>query len=180
MKESIQTMVNAIERDVGGVSIVLCPDLKRREWLVDDVESVVPTAAQAFRTASAEEALKRRDELALLVPDNEREVVLDLDACRDQALEPARSQPIVLFLLRGGDGYAALAREAPSLWSWACGSDADPEAMAEIDVPAERAEFANETGQTPESWLASWLAGEMPRTSVNYATAYRAKLLEAR
>jgi hypothetical protein len=180
MTEPIQTLVNALERDDGGLAIVLCPDLKRREWLVGDVESIVPTRARAFRTDSAEDALKQPDRLALLVPSNERDVVLDLDACRDQALDPARSQPIVLFLVRGGDGYAALASEAPSLWSWACGSDVDPEQLAEVDISTERTVFEQTTGKTPERWLASWIAGEMPRTSANYSLAYRAKLLELR
>lgn len=176
----MQTLVNALERDDGGLAIVLCPDLRRREWLVGDVESIVPSGACALRTSSVVEALERRDQLVLLVPSDEREVVLDLDACRDQALEPARSQPIVLFLLRGGDGYDALAREAPSLWSWACGSDVDPEAMAEVDVATGRRDFEQQTGKAPEDWLALWLAGAMPMTSANYALAYRAKLLEPR
>ena len=62
---------------------------------------------------------------------------------------------MVLFLLRDGDGRRALAKEAPSLWSWATGSDSDPEALAEIDPAAERAAFEAQHGVTPEDWVLS-------------------------
>lgn len=147
MREPSIALLGAIERDVGGLAIVTCPDLDLRDWLVAEVESLVPTDAHAFRTRSVREALDAPDRLALLIPVNEAEVVRELDGCRDQALEPARTQPLVLFLLRHGDGYQTLAAEAPSVWSWASGSIVDPEALAELDLDAERARFCDETGR---------------------------------
>ncbi len=178
MREPGVALAGAIERDEGGLAIVTCPDLDLREWLVREVESLVSTSARAFRTASVGEALGRPDCMALLIPVDEAEVVRELDACRDQALEPPRTQPIVLFLLRDGDGHRTLAVEAPSAWSWASGSDVDPEQLAELDVKAERASFRDETGEEPEAWLARWRRHELPRTSEHYARAFWAFTLE--
>jgi hypothetical protein len=178
MRDPIESLASAIERDKGGVAIVWCPDLGLREWLVGEVESLAPTAARPIRAATVEEAIGAVDRMVLLVPADEREVVLDLDASRDRLLEPARAHPVVLFLLRNGDGQQTLAKEAPSLWSWAAGSDADPEALAEIDPAAERAAFEAKHGATPETWLARWRAGEIARSAESLSVAYRAMLLE--
>lgn len=180
MREPGVALAGAIMRDEGGLAIVTCPDLDLRDWLVREVESLVPTGADPFRTASVVDALRVPNRMALLIPRDEVEVVRDLDACRDQALEPPRTQPIVLFLLRHGDGHRTLALEAPSAWSWAGGSDVDPERLAELDVDAERARFTKETGQTPETWLGPWRAQELPRTRENYARAFWALTLERR
>jgi hypothetical protein len=158
---------------------VLCPDFGLRDWLVEQVESLVPEEAHPLRVSDVEEALAEPTRLVLLVPKDERGAVLDLDASRDRILqEPARSQPIVLFLLRGGDGARALANEAPGLRSWIGGSDADPEALAEIDVPEERAAFEREHGVTPEAWLTRWRSGALPETTSHFRTAHTAMLLE--
>lgn len=180
MREPIQTLLGAIERDEGGIAVVWCPDMGLRKWLVGEVESLVPTAAQPFRTSSVEEALASPDRMALLIPDDEEATVLDLDGSRDRLRDEdrPRTQPIVLFLLRHGDGERALAEQAISLSSWIGGSDADPEALAEIDVAAERARFEQETGTTPEAWLSSWRAERTPATGESFAMAYRAMLLE--
>lgn len=180
MRDPVQTMINAIERDKGGIAIVWCPDLGLREWLVGEVESLAAPDANPVRKDDVEAALEEPSRLVLLVPNNEREVVLDLDASRDRLLEaPVRSQPIVLFLARNGDGQRALAAEAMSLASWVGGSDADPEAIAEVDPNAERDAFQRELGATPEQWLQGWRSGARPHTSENFRTAYRAMLLEA-
>ena len=173
-------MLNAIDRDPSGVAVILCPDFGLREWLVDQVESLASKSAEPIRLAEVEAALAERSRLVLLVPKNEREAVLDLDASRDRILHVPRSQPIVLFLLRDGDGARALAIEAPSLRSWIAGSDADPEKLAEVDVTAERTAFTSEHGETPEAWLARWRAGAIPETSSNYRAAHQAALLEER
>jgi len=180
MREPIQALLGAIERDEGGIAVVWCPDMGLREWLVGEVESLVPTATQPIRTSSVEEALTFPDRMVLLVPDNEEATVLDLDGCRDRLRDEdrPRTQPIVLFLLRHGDGARALAEQAISLSSWIGGSDADPEALAEIDVAAERARFEQETATTPEGWLSSWRAGRTQQTGESFAMAYRAMLLE--
>lgn len=178
MREAIQALVGAMERDLGGLAIVYCADLRMREQLVDDVESLAPTVARPFRTADVGAAIAAHDRLALLIPVDEREVVLDLDGSREQALEPPRTQPIVLFLVRDGDGSSALATEAPSVRSWASGNDVDPEKLAEIDVEAERASFQARTGKTPEDWLAAWRAGAILQDAAAYTIAFRAALLE--
>jgi len=178
MRESNQSLVGALERDLGGLAIVFCADFTRRAQLVEEVASLASSRAAPLRTADVRAAIAAHDRLVLLVPDNEREVVLDLDGSREQTLEPARTQPIVLFLMRDGDGSKALALEAPSIWSWASGNDVDPEALSEIDIDAERASFLERTGQTPEAWLAQWRTGEMPQDAAAYVLAYRAALLE--
>lgn len=180
MREPGVALAGAILRDEGGLAIVTCPDLDLRDWLVREVESLAPTDAHPFRTASVAEALREPHRMALLIPLDEAEVVRDLDACRDQALSPPRTQPIVLFLLREGDGHRSLALEAPSAWSWAGGSDVDPEQLAELDIEAERARFAEEAGSTPEAWLRPWRAQQVPRTQENYARAFWAMTLEQR
>lgn len=181
MRSAIESLLNAIDRETGGVAVVRCPDFGLRDWLVEQVESLVSASAQAHRVADAEAALREPNRLALLVPNNEREVVLDLDGSRDRILEDhPRTQPIVLFLLRDGDGELALAREAPSLRSWVSGSDADPEAIAEVDVDQERRAFEARHGVSPEAWLVRWRDEDLPMTATNFRTAYDASLLEIR
>lgn len=179
MRNAVQSMLNAVGRDTGGVSVIRCPDYGLREWLVEQVESLVPADARPLRSTDVDAALAEPDRLVLLVPDDEREVVIDLDASRDRMLQdPARTQPIVLFLLRGGVGEEALAREAPSLRSWLNGSDADPEALAAIDVSKERDAFERDHGTDPETWLWRWRSGDFAETGDNFRTAYEAALLE--
>jgi hypothetical protein len=116
--------------------------------------------------------------MALLVPSDEPAVVEELEGRRDQLLaDPPRTQPVILFLLRDGDGQVALAK-APSLSSWVRGSDVDPDQIAEVDVTAERARFQAEVGQSVEDWLAAWRAGAIPRDGETFARAYWAALLE--
>lgn len=181
MRNAIQSLLNAIDRDPGGVAIVLCPDFGLRDWLVEQVETLVPEGANAVRVAEVEPALADPSRLVLLIPKDERATVLNLDGSRDRILQkPGRSQPIVLFLLRGGDGEHTLANEAASLRSWVGGSDADPEKLAEIDVPTERTAFESKHGVTPETWLTEWRSGALPETAQNFRTAHEAMLLEER
>lgn len=181
MRNAILSLLNAIDRDPAGVAVVLCPDYGLRDWLVAQVEGLAPDGAAPLRVTDVEQALAVPERLVLLIPNNERTAVLDLDACRDRIIqESARTQPIVLFLLRGGDGVQALAADAPSLRSWVSGSDADPEALAEPDIPKERADFQAKQGMSPEAWLAQWRAGALPQSGANYRAAYDAMLLEDR
>jgi len=156
MRDPIQALMTAMERDLGGVAVVWCPDLGLREWLVGEVESLAPAGSDPAVVDGVEAALAQPKRLMLLVPGNDREVVLDLDASRDRlrSEDAPRTQPIVLFLLRNGDGEKALATEAISLASWVSGSDADPDALAQVDARAEREAFEHEVGTTPEEWLA--------------------------
>ncbi|HWO22449.1 MAG TPA: hypothetical protein VNO30_27010 [Kofleriaceae bacterium] len=172
-----QALISALERDLGGVAVIWCPDLGLREWLLDEVEGLAPLDAMPLRTASVDEAIKTPDRMVLLVPDDERAAVEELEGRRDQLLDPPRSQSVVLFLLRDGDGRIALAN-APSLSSWVRGSDVDPDRVAEVDVTSERARFDTEMGQSVEDWLAAWRAGAIPRNGETFARAYWAALLE--
>lgn len=133
MRNAIQSLLKIVDSDSGGVAVVLCPDFGLRDWLVELVESLVPDGANAVRVTEVEAALGEPSRLVLLIPSDERETVLDLDANHDRMLELERSSPIVLFLLREGDGERTLAQEAPSLRSWIGGRSADPEKLAEID-----------------------------------------------
>jgi hypothetical protein len=172
-----QALISAIERDLGGVAVVWCPDLGLRDWLIDEVEGLAPVGAAPFRTASVEEAIKTPERMALLVPDDERAAVEELEGCRDQLLEPPRTQSVILFLLRDGDGRIALAK-APSLSSWVRGSTVDPDRIAEVDATSERARFHAEAGKSVEDWLVAWRAGDIPRDGESFARAYWAALLE--
>jgi hypothetical protein len=135
VRDSIAAILSAVERDVGGVAIVWCPDLGLREWLVGEVEALVSSDRQPVRVTSLDAALAAHDRMALWLPTNEREAVLALDGSRDLLRNPEhpRTQPIVLFLIRGADGARALRDEATSLWSIVVGSDVDPEALSEVD-----------------------------------------------
>lgn len=177
MRSPMDVVVNAVDRDVGGVVIVWCPDLGLREWLVGEVQSVVDLAARPFRAETLDAALTQPLRMALLVPGDEREMVRDLDGARDRLIETGRTQPIVLFLLRDGDGRRELER-LPSLASWIEGSDADPEKVAEIDVVAERAAFVREVGESPEEFLTKWRAEKLTNDARNLNLSYWATLLE--
>lgn len=178
MRDPIEALLGALDRDPGGIALVWSPlDFGIRDWLVSQVASLAPERSP-LTVSTVDEALAAPDRLALLVPRNEREVVEDLDACRERirSEEHPRTQPIVLFLFRGTEAQQALA-SAASLRSLVGGSDPDPEALAEVDVPRERAEFQRRTGVTPEDWLRGWEDESRPRTAEAYALAAWAKLL---
>ena len=177
MRSPMDAIVNALDRDTGGGVVVWCPDLGLREWLVGEVESVADADARPFRPEALEAALAEPARMALLVPRDEREVVKDLDASREQLLETARTQPIVLFLLRNGDGQRTL-EALPSLASWVGGNEADPDKLAEVDPAAEREAFIAQVGQSPEEFLSKWRAEQLPNNSRHLSLSYWANLLE--
>ena len=172
-----QELLSAIERDRGGIAIVRCPDLGLRDWLIDETRGLAGLGAKPVIVRSVAEALAVPDQLALLVPSDERELMDDLEGCRDLFLAPARSQPVVVFLIRDGDGARRLPF-LPSLASWVRGSDVDPEKLAEIDVVAERERFEAEAGESVEAWLERWRAGRIEQTGQQSARAYWAAMLE--
>lgn len=177
MRDPIEGSLSAIERAADGFVIVWYPNFELQEWLVGEAESVAPHGSNPLRTSSLEEALTTKERLVLLVPENEREIVLALDAQRDSLI--GRRFPIVLFLLRDVDGQRALAKDAPSLAHWVRGNDVDPEELAEIDPVTELASFENEHHLSPEAWLEKWRSGAFAQTGQNIRTSYRAMLLEA-
>lgn len=178
MSNPVASIANALERNGDGIVVVYYPDFGVRDWLVGEVESIAG-AEDSVHTDSVREAHAHPEALVLLLPVNERAAVEELEGMRDRFLEPKRAHPVVLFLLRDGDGARAL-REAPSLASWIRGSDPDPERLSEVDVEAERRAFEAEVGASPEEWLARWRAGNVPMEARTMMLSYRAALLERR
>ncbi len=178
MRDPIQSIVRALEQNETSVVVIWVPDMGMRNWLASEVGSVVPPGVETNMVNTAAEALQDRDRVVLLVPDDERDVVLELDSRRGQIEEPQRTQPIVIFLIRDGDGERALVREAVGLRSWVGGNDVDPEDIAEIDVEEGRAAFEVATGMTPEAWLEKSRNGEIELDIATITWSYRAKLLE--
>lgn len=177
MRSPAEGILSTIERDPSGIGVIWCPDFALRDWLVGEVESLAPEGSHPLRMADVASALVERGRMILLVPTNEAEAVRDLDANRDR-LVVERTQPIVVFLLRHGDGERALSTEAVNLGRWLRGSDADPDALAEIDPVAERAAFVAAVGERPEEFLAKWRTEKLPNNSKNLGLSYWANLLE--
>jgi hypothetical protein len=143
--------------------------------LIREVEELVMPGSDPFRTASAAEAIDDPRRMALLVPDDDAVAVHDLSSCCDQILAN-RDHPVVLFLLRNGDGLTELAR-SPSLSSVVRGRDVDPEQDSEMDVSKERDGFIAGTGNTPKDWLVAWHAGRIRRDGNALSLAYLAAML---
>lgn len=179
MRDPVSAILSAIRRDDGGIAILWCPaDVGLRDWVISQVEDL-GGAQSPITVRSVDEAMAEPDRLVLLVPADEVTAIQDLDASRDRIRSEAhpRSQPIVLFLMRGDAARNALAN-AVSLRSIASGNDPDPEELAEVDVPVERERFQREIGATPEQWLADWRAGTIGMTPQTFGIASLAKLLE--
>lgn len=177
MSDPMLDLASALDRDASAFVVVYYPERITRESLLADVESLLPASVPHLRTASIDEALAHPEALVSLLPDDESAAVLTLDGMREHFLQPPRQQPVVLFLLRGGQGEKTLPH-APAFASWIRGQEVDPEKLAQIDVEQERGDFLARTGRTPQVWLASWRAGEMAATAETLALSYRAQLLE--
>ena len=177
MRSPAEAILSAIERDPNGIGLVWCPDFGLRDWLVGEAESLAPQAATSVVLHDVASALAQPNRLVLLVPQDETEVIRDLDAMRDR-LTQGRSWPVVVFLLRHGDGQRTMATEAAGLRSWLRGSDADPDAIAEVDPVTERAAFIAHAGEPPEAFLTKWRAEQVPNNARNLGLYYWADLLE--
>jgi hypothetical protein len=175
-------VLSAIGRDLGGVAVVLYANREERDWIVNDVASLLPLNDAPLVTCDVERALQGSDRVVFLVPNDERAAVLALDAGQAWArdLGSPHTRPVVLFLQRGGPGQEALASVAFHLARLVQGRVVDPEKLAEVDVDAERQDFITAWGETPESWLVRWQAEKLPATAANVSASYRAKLLERR
>ena len=182
MRDPIEALLGAIQRDAGGIALVWSPqDVGVRDWLVSQVLGLTQDRAPAV-VETVDQALAFPDRLAVIVPRNEAEAVADLDASRERirSVEAPRTQPIVLFLYRDGAGQRALA-DAASLRSLTGGSDPDPEALSEapvaVDQAGERTRFEARMSRTPEVWLAEWRHGSLAQNAENYAVAAWADFL---
>lgn len=172
-------LATALARAATGVVIVLYPDHAARAEILADIRSLLPADAPTTKTASVTTALRSRDRFVFLLPDDEQAAVRELDGRREQFLEPRRSAPVILFLLRGGSGDKELAL-APALASWTRNVQVDPAKIATVDVDRERVEFTEKLGMSPEQWLAGWRAGDIPADGDSLALSYRAAFLERR
>jgi hypothetical protein len=182
MRDPLDALASAIERDPAGIAIIWSPqDIGIRDWLVSEVERLAADQAPAV-VETVEAALALPDHLVILVPRNEREAVLDLDASRERIFseDTPRSRPVVLVLFREGDGQKALS-EAASLRSLSRGSDPDPEALAAeprpVDLVEQRTRFEERTGLPPEAWLGEWRSGLLISNAENYSLSVWADFL---
>lgn len=156
------------------MGLVIYSDHSQRSELIQELELLVPSGLPVLRTSSVDEVSAHPDKLILLTPLDEAGAVLTLDGRREQFLN--RRVPMLLFLLRGGEGLKALS-EAPGLASWLNGSEVEPERLQSIDLESQTRAFLERTGKTPEAWLDSYKAGEIPETFENILLTHRARLL---
>lgn len=168
---------NALNSGATPIVVVYYPDLGARRAAVEEVASIASPRWPLHETSSVPDALEHPDSLVFLIPGDERAAVEDLDGLRDAF--GTRRLPVVLFLMRNGDG-ARLLPETLGLVGWVRGNDVDPDRAAQIDEKAERREFERLTGETVESWLARYRAGDVPADAAGLARTYRALLLERR
>jgi hypothetical protein len=176
MRDPVSAILKAVARETSGIVVVWVPDLDLRGWVVDLVRGLTLELDPVQKT-DVEGVLAEPSRLVLLVPQDERETVLDLEGSLDRLLEPSRTRPVVLFLERSGVGRALLAKSA-CLASWVRARDVDPEELAEIDVPKKRIAFESKHGVTPEVWLTKWRLGALPKSGENYRELFDATLLE--
>ncbi len=155
------------------VCLVLYSSVGTLDDTIETVRLVAPTSWRPTRTTNVEDAFKKQDEPLLLTPDDEVSAILTLDGRREALVE--RSEPVVVFLLKGGSGEQSL-RRAPNLASWLRDGIFDPE-PAEIDVEQEQRRFVEVTGRSPRQWLDVWQRGEIPDTLDNNVLYQRALLL---
>lgn len=156
------------------IGLVIYSDYAQRNELLSELELLAPSGIQVLHANTLDEALPQPNALILLTPPDEGATVLELDGRREQFLN--RQVPLLLFLLRGGEGLRVLA-DAPGLASWLNGSEVEPERLQNIDVDAENQAFLARTGKRPDAWLAAYEAGELPETFENILLTHRARLL---
>ena len=156
------------------LGLVLYPDLGALGDVIETVQLVAPESLRFIYTRDVEDAFTRLASPLLLTPDDEVATVRTLDGRREALL--SREAPVILFLLKGGEGERAL-RHAPGLASWLQGRAFDPE-PAVVELERERAAFEGLAGRTPRAFLAAWNQGELPDTLTNNLLYQRALLLE--
>jgi hypothetical protein len=142
------------------VVVVLYPHAAAREDLIELAKMLArdrgPHLAETVEDACDP---THSGQVVLLSAGDEAAAVRELAARRDELAE--RTAPIVLFLLSGGTGVAALG-EAPGLASWVRGRLIDVDELDRFDAGLETKEFTDATGMSPEEWLRQWRAGKIP------------------
>lgn len=66
MRDPIVSMLNAIDRETGGVAVIWCPDFGLRDWLVEQVDGLASGDTGVVRASNVEDALASPDRLGLL------------------------------------------------------------------------------------------------------------------
>lgn len=177
-RDPANSIATALDQDPSSVVVVYYPDFGLRSWIRREVATIAGVAlTDIVDVDTADAAIKTHNKLVLLFPHDEAVAVAELDALRDRMLEPPRTHPVVLFLVRGGDGEQALTR-APHLASWVRGRDPDPDALAEVPHDKLFATFLEDAGSTPKEWLAKWGRGELEDGSRTRSLLHLARLLE--
>lgn len=156
------------------IGLVIYSDYEQRNELITELELLAPSGIQVLRVTTPDEAHSHPKALVLLTPPDEGATVLELDGRREQFVD--RQVPLLLFLIRGGEGLRVLA-DAPGLASWLNGSEVEPERLQNLDVAAETQAFIQRTGKNPTEWLAAYEAGTLPETFENILLTHRARLL---
>jgi hypothetical protein len=174
MRDASSALWQAL-RSGNPIIVVLYEDAGLREELMSEMEALLPIGCKVLRSSDMAEAFRTPDTFLFLTPPDERQALLALDGRRDALLD--RRAPIILLLLRDGDGVRSLS-EVPGLASWLQGNEIDPYRLQQIDWKQEREAFERQTGLSPEGWLAAYRAGRLPDTLENGLLATQAGLLE--
>lgn len=175
MSDPAGALWNALHGGATPIVLVYFPDWGAREATAAAVASFAAPGWEVQRVRTVEAALDHRGGLVLLLPDDEVSAVDALDGLRDAFQD--WEVPLVLFLMRAGDGARRLAGSV-SLAGWIRGNDVDPDEAAALDPEAERAAFEAQTGETVEEHLRRVRAGEVPGGAAAVARRFRAMLLE--
>ncbi|WP_224370175.1 hypothetical protein [Hyalangium versicolor] len=174
MRDASATLWRAL-RSGNPIIAVLYEDAGLLEELVSEMESLLPIGSKVQRSSDVSASFQTPDAFLFLAPPDERQALLTLDGRRDALLD--RRSPVVLLLLRGGEGVQSLS-DVPGLSSWLQGNEIDPYRLQQIDPKHERESFEQQTGRSPEEWLVDYRAGRIPGTLENSLLATRAGLLE--
>jgi hypothetical protein len=174
MRDASSALWKALRSD-NPIIVVLYEDMGLREALVSEMEALLPSGCKVQRSSDVREAFRTPDVFLFLAPPDERQALMALDGRRDALLD--RRAPIVLLLLRDGEGVRSLS-DVPGLASWVQGNEVDPYTLQQIDWRQERESFERQTGLSPEGWLEAYRAGRIPDTLENGLLATHAGLLE--
>lgn len=128
------------------------------------------------QTSEVSDLFDHPEEVVLLCPDDEAAALRALSGQRELLVD--RTQPVVLFLLRGGSAQSHLAdTDMAGLSSWLQGSIVDIHALETPDVVTGEQDFIALAGQAPADWLRAWREGRLDDTLDNQLLYHRAALL---
>lgn len=163
-------------QEQGPLIVVLYEEHTHRSDLAERIRYLLPAGVASVDSDDLAAALTHPDQAVLLAPPDEPETLLQLEGIREQLLP--RTQPVILFLLRGGAAIRLLKEiEGASLASWLRGRIIDAARLERVDVSESKERFVEMTGLAPSDWLASWRSGAIADTQENQLTYHEAMLL---